>query len=75
MTDETPKSLTLEEAKIKYAECWKTMMSFTASYEHRSFADGYQCALRDCFMEYFWQKSPKQVMDEVEKAKEETWLF
>lgn len=67
MDEKLPKSLTLEDAKIKYARCWDTMMSFSAPSDFRSFADGYQCAIRDCFMEYFWAVSPKQVQDEVKK--------
>ena len=59
--------MTLEDAKIKFANCWWTMMSFTVPSDHRSFADGYQCAIRDCFPEYFMNVSPKQVMDEVRK--------
>jgi len=66
MTEQMP-SMTLEEAKIKFANCWRTMMAFTVSSDHRSFADGYQCAIRDCFPEYFLNVSPKQVTDEVKK--------
>lgn len=68
MTEEKiPRSLTLEEAKIKYAHCWQDMMLSGATSDFRSFVDGYQCALRDCFMEYFWNRSPKQVQEEVRK--------
>jgi len=35
MTDQMP-SMTLEEAKIKFANCWHTMMSFTVPSDYSS---------------------------------------
>jgi hypothetical protein len=60
--------MTLEEAKERYTEAWKALQTpgFPST---KSFFDGYQCALRDCFPEYFGNISPNDVIKEVEARK------